>query len=67
MQEPEAAMEYMRMLVDLRDLYLHVTDKGVKAGGHQPLTPSWDNHKVGRAAGGEEGRAQRMRSAGHHH
>lgn len=45
-QEPEAAMEYMRLLVDLRDLYLHVEDKGVRAGGHLPLTPSWDAHKT---------------------
>lgn len=39
-------MEYMRLLVDLRDLYLHVREKGVQSGGHEPLTPSWDNHKV---------------------
>ncbi len=46
MQEPEAAMEYMRLLVDLRDLYVHVRDKGLLNGGHPALPDSWDNHKV---------------------
>lgn len=40
-------MEYMRLLVELRDLYLHVREKGVRQGGHTPLAPGgWDNHKV---------------------
>lgn len=45
LQEPEAAMAMLRLLVDLRDIFLLVRARA-EAGGHPLLPPAWDNHKV---------------------
>ncbi|GAB4822791.1 hypothetical protein N2152v2_009837 [Parachlorella kessleri] len=44
-KEPEAAMMYMRQLVELRDLYLSMRGRAT-GSGHSPVPPSWDNYKV---------------------
>ncbi|KDD73224.1 hypothetical protein H632_c2408p0, partial [Helicosporidium sp. ATCC 50920] len=45
-KEPEAAMDVARMIVRMRDLYLHVRDMGGNATAHEEVPASWDNHKV---------------------
>eukprot|EP00887_Chlorella_sp_A99_P000046 scaffold16.g46.t1 len=44
-KEPEVAVDAMKMLVRLRDMYLHIRSVAKRKGGHAKLPELWDNHK----------------------
>jgi hypothetical protein len=45
-KEAEAAQDMARMVVRMREMYLHVREKGGRNGGHPGLEPGWDVHKA---------------------
>lgn len=44
-KEPEIAIDTMKMMVRLRDTYLHLRRVFERKGGHAKLPELWDNHK----------------------